>query len=213
MSLPDKPGIHDVQIPTSAGKIYVSLSVPEIIANEKLPVILVLHYAGQPSPYYGRPLLEYLVLPGFAQTKAIFIAPTSMGGDWKQADNQTAIFELIDKVERHYETDKHRRFVVGYSMGAIGTWFLACSRPNFFRAAIPIAGFPKESSDCETPIYAIVSNGDEIFSFSSFQDSLGKLESPRFRYGVVDGAGHYDISAFTAALKDAVTWLNSFVTE
>ena len=208
MALPVTPGIHDIKLDTSVGEVYVSLAVPEVAQFENLPLVLVLHYAGQPTPYYGRPLLEYLMLPAFEQTKAIFVAPTSVGGDWKQANNLTMVFELIDMLEEQFQTDKARRIVAGYSMGAIGTWHLACEKPGYFSAAIPIAGFPQRLPECATPIYTVVSDSDEVFSFQNFEQNLQAPHDIKLRYGVVNGAGHYDISAFTTVLKDAVKWLN-----
>ena len=207
MALPNTPGIHDIKLETSVGEVYVTLSVPELAGDEVIPLVLVLHYAGQPTPHYGRPLIEYLMLPAFEQTKAIFVAPTSLGGDWKQADNRTAIFEMLETLEQEFHTDETRRVVAGYSMGAIGTWHLACENPDYFQAAIPIAGFPQALPECKTPIYTILSDSDEVFSFQNFEqtkDNSAGLERP---LGVVKGAGHYDITAFTSALKDAVIWL------
>ena len=208
MALPITPGIHDIKLETSAGEVYVSLAVPEVAQIENLPLVLVLHYAGQPTPYYGRPLLEYLMLPAFEQTKAIFVAPTSVGGDWKQANNLAVVFELIDMLEEQFETDKTRRVVAGYSMGAIGTWHLACERPDYFSAAIPIAGFPQRLPQCKTPIYTVVSDSDEIFSFQNFEQNLQAPHELDLQFGVVKGVGHYDISAFTTELQGAVKWLN-----
>ncbi|MEM7465862.1 MAG: hypothetical protein AAF387_03150 [Pseudomonadota bacterium] len=209
MALPDTVGIHDIKVDTSVGVVDVTLSLPGDRPEGELPLVLVLHYAGQPTEFYGHPLLEHLIVPGFQGLDAIIVAPTSLGGDWQQAQNRTAIFEILAKVEQNYGTDPDRRVITGYSMGAIGTWLISYERANYFSAAIPIAGFPASLPACEIPTYAIVSDRDEIFPYSRFEQALAAESSSQLAHSVVSGAGHYQINAFTSALSEAVKWLRT----
>lgn len=48
--------------------------------------------------------------------------------------------ELLEKTIRNYPVDRERIYVVGLSMGGMGTFDLICRYPDLFAAAIPICG-------------------------------------------------------------------------
>jgi predicted peptidase len=50
------------------------------------------------------------------------------------------IFETIHQLEKEFSIDTLRRYVLGESMGGIGTWHLIAMRPEMFAAAIPVCG-------------------------------------------------------------------------
>ena len=203
MELPDSSGIHDLKIETSVGAVDVTLSIPKVL-DDTSPLVLVLHYAGQPTPFYGRPLVEFLIAPSFADMNPILFAPTSLGGDWMQAHNVTAILELLELISSQYGRDDSRRIVTGYSMGAIGSWYLSTQHPELFSAALPVAGFPVPLPDCAIPTHVILSRDDEIFPVEKFLQQIEGHQDSKLQHSLIDGAGHYDISAFTVPLKKAV---------
>ena len=203
MELPDSSGIHDLKIETSVGVVDVTLSIPKVL-DDSSALVLVLHYAGQPTPFYGRPLVEFLAAPAFAEMSPVLFAPTSLGGDWKQAHNVTAVLELLELISSRYSLDKTRRIVTGYSMGAIGSWYLSSQRPDLFSAALPVAGFPVPLPDCAIPTHVILSRNDEIFPVEKFLQEIERHQDTKLKHSLIDGAGHYDISAFTVPLKNAV---------
>ncbi|HEY8503455.1 MAG TPA: alpha/beta hydrolase-fold protein, partial [Gemmataceae bacterium] len=47
---------------------------------------------------------------------------------------------LLDEIVAKYRVDEDRIYVTGLSMGGMGTWALAASRPDRFAAIIPICG-------------------------------------------------------------------------
>ena len=210
---PHGPGLHDFQFQSSVGTMDLSLALPETI-SKGAPLVLVLHYAGQPTRYYGRPLLENLMLPAFEMIEddagAIFVAPTSLGGDWQTTNNTSAVLEVMKALENQYGTAPSRRVVSGYSMGAVGSWHLQSSISGFFAAAIPIAGYPTRSSvDCTTPTYAIMSDSDEIFPVKSFEELTEELQQKGcpITVEIISGSGHYDIGGFREAVSNAARWL------
>lgn len=206
---PETAGFHDIGFVASVGEVDISLAIPKK-TSVNTALVLVLHYAGQPTRFYGRPLLENLILPSFNGVEAIFVAPTSLGGDWREPHNITAVFEIMNELEKYYGTNIKRRVVTGYSMGAVGSWLMPIEQAGYFSAAIPIAGYPiRAPLDCQTPSYAIMSDKDEVFALEPFQiliDELQKKECP-VKAEIISGAGHYDIGAFQSALSNAVAWL------
>lgn len=211
---PQHAGFHDLQFTSAMGAMDLSLFLPATV-NADTPLILVLHYAGQPTRYYGRPLLETLIQPAFAEVEdspqALFVAPTSLGGDWRTKENMHAVFEMLEAVENHYATNPSRRVVTGYSMGAVGSWHLQSEKAGFFAAAIPIAGYPTRSGvACHSPVYAIMSNADEVFALAPFEQLTSTLEEQNAPIAteIVEGVGHYNIGGFQDAVSNAARWLS-----
>lgn len=66
--------------------------------------------------------------------------------DAEKMENKTAeqgIFEIIDDVKREYGIDENKVFLMGNSMGGIGSFHLPCARPGFFRAVSPAGAIPE----------------------------------------------------------------------
>ena len=77
---PTRPGTHDVVLETSAGELArCTVHVPETPAAAA-PLVLVLHYGGEPSGFYGRPLLEMLATGAWRELGAVLVAPVAAGG-------------------------------------------------------------------------------------------------------------------------------------
>jgi len=204
-------GIHDLTINTDVGNLRYSLHVPESLPRDGTqPLILVLHYGGTPSGFYGRPLIEQLVLPAFGSLNPVIVAPVSVQGDWTNADNKRLVFELLAALERAYSTDPKSRLITGYSMGAMGTWHIVSEYPNYFSAAIAISGFTViEPERCTTPLYALHSRADSIFDAERLQTEIDKLDAAgcRVRVDFIDGIDHYNIPAFAPMLKNTLPWV------
>lgn len=208
---PLNSGIHDLTIDTSVGKLRYSLHIPENLPKDgSQPLILVLHYGGTPSGFYGRPLIEQLVLPTFGALNPVIVAPVSVAGDWTNPDNKRLVFELLAALERAYSTDPGSRLITGYSMGAMGTWHIISEYQDYFSAAIAISGFSAiEPERCRTPLYALHSRADSIFDAERLQTEIDKLDSAgcKVKVDFIDGIDHYNIPAFAPMLKNTLPWV------
>jgi predicted peptidase len=47
---------------------------------------------------------------------------------------------IVDSVQKEFNTDPARFYIMGYSMGALGVWDLACRFPDRVAAIVPICG-------------------------------------------------------------------------
>ena len=208
---PTQPGIHDLEVEQPAGKRRATLSLPSGDPSGA-PLVLVLHYGGEPSGFYGRPLLEMLVLPALRDLGAVFIAPVAQGGDWTTPHNRDAVLALLDDIERSFGTDASRVIVVGYSMGAIGTWHLLDHCPGRFAAAVPLAGpAPALDAPLRTPVHAINSTADQLFPADATRaaiDALAAAGAPA-AITLIDGADHYAVPRFGAALASLAPWIGA----
>ncbi|MBO5897675.1 MAG: prolyl oligopeptidase family serine peptidase [Clostridia bacterium] len=112
--------------------------------DEKLPMIVFLHGAGERAPD-----LEKVKVHGIAKlfnidqchggTRVITLAPQCPEGDiWSNFPG--ALMELILHVAEVEGADMDRISITGLSMGGFGTWTMLARYPTFFSAAAPICG-------------------------------------------------------------------------
>ncbi len=206
-------GLHDIEGHRRSGSpCRFSLSLPEKASNPaRHPLILVLHYGGQPTRYYGRPLIEQLFGPALHGLSPILVAPESLGGRWHEAENESFVLALLDTLIDAYPIDPRQVIVAGYSMGALGSWYLARNYPERFAAAIPVAGVPADSEPVTIPIYTFATPNDEIFAIARFEELCAELTQAgvAIRFERVSAQGHYDVGAFAAPLQAVEPWLRA----
>ncbi len=208
-----KPGIYEeVLTLKNGGKLRYTLSLPASYSQQPVPLVIALHYGGYVTPYYGKGVLAFLVEPALRELSPIVAAPDCPTQGWDNPTSETAIMELVDYLKDNYHIDSKRVVVTGFSMGGIGSWYMAARRPDVFSAAIPIAG----SSDAQTvkligdiPIYVIHSRADTVLPIAQTEKIVAALKEQGkiVEFVVLQGIDHYDTSGFTQALKGAVPWL------
>jgi predicted peptidase len=207
--LPERPGLHDRELELPSGRcVRCTLAVPAGISRGA-PLVLCLHYGGEPRGYYGRPLLEQLLLPAWRALGAVMLAPVSAGGDWTTPDNTSNALEVASFVEQAYACAANRRIVAGYSLGAIGAWHLLSHAPAHFAAAVPMAGPPPLAEPGVTPVRALNSTADRLFPSAA---TVAALEDLRERGAdaactLIQGVEHHDFGGFSAALASLLPWL------
>ncbi|MGR8918962.1 MAG: carboxylesterase family protein [Gammaproteobacteria bacterium] len=210
-TLPDTPGVHDLEATLPGGGTgRFTLALPQA-GDGPRPLVVVLHYGGQPTRWYGRPLLEDLFEPAWRELGAVYLAPESLGGQWHTEQNEAFVMNLVELVGNTLDIDPARRILAGYSMGAIGSWHFVSRYPATFAAAVPVAGFSAEADTCPVPIYALATQNDEIFDYDRFAahvDALARSGSS-VEFVTVPARGHYDVAGFRDALKAVPAWLEA----
>jgi poly(3-hydroxybutyrate) depolymerase len=209
--MPRAAGIYDIETRLDDNRtVRFTLSLPQTIeAALAPPLVMVLHYAGQPTRFYGRPLVEELFEPAWRELNAIYVAPEAVDGQWTSATNEAYVLQLLDLLQETYATDKQRTTVAGYSMGAIGSWHFIGNYPERFSAAVPVAGFPRSEVECSVPVYTLATESDEIFDYARLRGAVEALQSNgcEIEFATVDARGHYDVNGFGTALRLVVPWL------
>jgi len=208
---PQAPGLYDLEsVAPDGGQVRCSLSVPAVGSGDiRLPLVLVLHYAGQPTRFYGRPLLQQLVEPALRPLDALMVAPESRGGQWQDERNEAFVLALLEWLCGAWPVDQRKIIITGYSMGAIGTWHFIAHYPQRFAAAIPIAGFPSRELDCQVPVMTLHAAADELFSLARLEAAVGAAQATGSPLELVTTtvSGHYDVNGYAPALAAAVPWL------
>lgn len=205
------PGIHEQTIRGVDGAIIrYTILVPEGYAKATpVPLIVMLHYGGRVTPFYGRGMIDGFAVPAFRGLHALMIAPDSLGGDWTTEQNAAAVVWLVREVMKRYAIDARKVVLSGYSMGGIGTWSIGSKNQDLFTAAIPVASAPAGGSDWRIPLYVIHSRDDQILPIGPVRDHVNKLKAGgiRVEWRELEGLTHYETAAYAPALGEASRWL------
>ena len=211
------PGIYGADLSLGRNEVLAyAFSMPAIAAGQKVPLILALHYGGSPSRGKGAAYLKVLAEPGFRELGAIILAPDCPGEDWSDPRSVAAVLALLDHAMRKWPVDPERTAVTGYSMGAMGTWYLAQEHPERFRAAIPMAGAPEQDKPVTIPVYAIHSDHDEIIRPGAARSAVKAMrkEGVEAKFVVVfDGPSHYRFGDYVLPLRRSMQWLETVWSE
>ena len=190
--------------------IRYTILVPEgYTRTTPAPLVVMLHYGGEVTPFYGRGMIDGLAAPAFQALRAVVISPDSLGGAWTTEQNHAAVIWLARAVMQRYAIDPKKVVLSGYSMGGIGTWFIGSKNQDLFTAAIPIASAPAGGSDWRIPLYVIHSRDDEILPIAPVRDHVTKLKAggARVEWRELGGLTHYQTDTYAPALREAARWL------
>lgn len=206
-----RPGTHELTLPGSERRY--TLVIPRGYRDEEsVPLVVSLHFGGPVTPFIGRSLIEQLIGPALAQLGAIIVAPDSAANGWANPTAEQHVIELLSFIEANYNVDPTRTLLTGYSMGAMGTWYLAPRHPELFEAAIPMAGRPQSDStqlDWKTPTYVINSTADEVIPIEPTRAAAESLQAQGapIEIIVVDEITHFQIPRYRRHLEAAIPWL------
>jgi len=188
-----------------------SISAPEISDNEKVPLIIGLHwYRGESEQY-----LRCLADPGFKKLNAIIFAPDAGEFSFWEEANYSLILTLIEYAKKYWPIDESKIIISGYSDGGIASWYYGVYYPQIFSAAIPMASRNNYNKKPKIPFYVIHGENDEIFPLSETQSSVDyyKNEGADIQLVVIEGLSHYIPCSYDNALRNASDWLLNDVWE
>lgn len=125
---------------------------PTHAARAPRPLIVHLHGSGQATEDMAAATLA--TFAELAGPDVVVAYPLSPGG-W----SGPAVGELIDSLVATHSLDPERIYLIGFSLGGIGTWEVALDQPERFAAAVPIggrSGSPSEAARLrDLPIWVI----------------------------------------------------------
>jgi poly(3-hydroxybutyrate) depolymerase len=200
-----------------AGEIMpYRLYVPKSYSSDaSFPLIIALHGLGQTEnsffDAYGK------LLPQLAETRGYIVAAplgyrvdgfygyaAIQGSDEavrrRAALSEQDVMEVLKHVRADYRIDDARIYLMGHSMGAIGTWSLAAKHPGIWAALAPISGLGNPASvEQMRHIPQIVVHGDadptvSVQGSRVMVDAMKKL-GVEVRYIEVPGGNHTNIAA------------------
>lgn len=214
IEFPQKSGIYTREVILENNlKMRYTISVPETVSeNIKIPLILALHYGGEVTPFYSKEYLNLLVRPALKKLEAIIAAPDCPGNGWANPEVESAVMEFLEIIKAQYNIDPNRIIITGYSMGGLGTWYLATRHHEMFSAAIPMSAIPDLGNTPvvkDLPFFVIHSRNDELLSIDLLKQFIQKYKSKGgvIKFQEVRGIRHYDTYHFIKPLKEAVPWI------
>jgi len=191
-----------------------TVSVPSSYRDgTAVPLILSLHYGGEPSTYYGGLFTDMLVTPALGKLGAIVLSPTCpVTLSWWDGIMEGVVLALIDSVRSEFTIDPERMLVTGFSFGGIGTWYYAGMHPELFSAAIPIASqVSEEFLDYigDIPLYVIHSTADAVLPAIEIMARVDTLEArgADVTLSLLNGISHYQTQSYVDPLERAVAWV------
>jgi predicted peptidase len=194
-------------------KLRYTLSLPPSFSpNVSYPLLVALHYGGKVTPFYSKDFVEAFVEPAFRDLGAIIAAPDCPAEGWTNTVSESAVLELILLLMEEYTIDSDRVALMGYSMGGLGTWYLAARHPDIFSAAIPVSA-PADISTtpiiADVPLYVIHGEKDELCSPVDAKLLYHKQKSSgaEIEMKIIAGASHYQLGRFINSLKATIPWL------
>jgi len=207
------PGVHDQTLAQSgAPAIHYAISVPPRYHGEPVPLVLALHFGGDPKGA-GRSMLDILIQPALGGLGAVIVAPDSLAGGWSSAQNEQAVNALLAAVEKSYAIDQKKVIVTGFSMGGAGTWYWAGKYPDRFSAAIPVSGQPT-SGAWRVPVFAVHSRNDQVVPIGPAEQRIAELKKQGVNAQIVvlTGIAHFETYRFVDGLRQAVPWIQQIWT-
>ena len=213
---PSTPGMYNLTTQADGQTVYYTLRIPAgYDGDTALPVILCLHFGGQPTEFYGGRFLGLIPVPGLGSLSAILVAPTAHQRGWATPTGEAAAFAALAEVEQHLTVDTRRRVVMGYSMGGSGTWHMAAKFRQHFVAAIPIAGTPRQTELeklQDLPLYVIHSEADRIVPIDDDAKAVERLQAMRapVEFARLPSGDHFEYRLVIAELRNKVCpWLET----
>jgi predicted peptidase len=191
---------------------YTLLIPEEYQGNTPVPLVIALHFSGHGLPFYGELFLTDFVGPALSKLGAIIVAPDCPAKDWTCPESEAFILDLLDFIERKYNIDPNRVLLTGFSMGGIGTWYLAGKFQDRFSAALIMAAAPPENTvttDWSLPLFVIHAREDQLFPIANTTRVVVKLEEfgVDIAYRILEHTTHYETQKFMIPMQDAVIWI------
>jgi len=184
------------------------ISVPDLGANEKVPLLLNLHWSGDYNSYIES--MRCLVEPAFKEKRYIIFSPRiGFGENWFADDTRARILAFLDFAKAHWPIESNKIAVTGYSLGGTGCWNYALNYDTYFSAAIPMAGAYIADRKINIPMAVIHGTEDELYDYDL---AIGAIEDSRAMGSDIaiitaEGRSHQEACLYLPYLIEAANWL------
>jgi predicted peptidase len=178
--------------------------------REDWPLLLYLH--GGKGRGDDASLLDWYPLPRMLSRDGTYpfmaLIPQCPAGEmWTDTELLKA---LLDDIATRYKVDRSRIYLVGYSMGGTGAWYMAYKHPEIFAAVAPMSGNTNPwwaSRLKDIPIWAFHGGKDNLIPVSETEEMAEAIrkEGGSIKVSVDPERGHSPPS--TADHEELFKWL------
>lgn len=189
--------------------------------SKKYPLILFLHGAGERGTDNEKQLVHgakmFLEAPNRKRFPAIVVMPQcpedsywasvkvdrdkrpmTFEFDYSRPSNWplVAAYDLVKQLVGEESVDKHRLYLMGLSMGGMGTFEQVFSHPKTFAAAVPICGGADvdayDKRVCKTPFWVFHGDADSVVPVENSRRIVEKLKDLKapVQYTEYPGVNH-----------------------
>jgi predicted peptidase len=177
--------------------------------HKRYPLVLYLHGGGgrgddnRKQIEGGNAYIVDLLVARSTQTKnpSIVVVPQAPDEGWVGSDTITPtsylrlVLDLITDLESSYSIDVNRRYVLGQSMGGLGTFAILTMQPDMFAAAVPVCGGGDESKAvriAHIPIWVFHGKLDQAVKVERSRNMVAALTKAggKPKYTEYKGEGH-----------------------
>lgn len=199
----------------AAYPFWINLPADSILKS-KPPILIFLHGKSLSGTDLSR-VRKYGVIHEMDKGRtipAIVVAPQVANGSW----DPDKILSVLEYVQKNYNTDSSRIYVVGMSLGGYGTLHFAGKYADKITAAVALCGGGNPADGCNLasiPLWIQHGNRDRAVPISQSEKMVKAIRAcgkNQLIYTVVKGADHGDLERVfrSDALYD---WLFSKVRE
>ncbi len=204
---------------------------PRLSGDERaLPLVIGLHYGwqGDMSPRHGRDFMRAFLEPVFRGQDAVLVAPNCPERTWHHPRSEAAILALRRQLIAELGVAADHVVLAGYSLGGMGTWYLASRYPDRFAAGIAVAAvpvlYPADPDDpglaqfteltargvaawrqelARFPLWVVNSRADELIPFTAVEWAVERMQrrGGQIAFRALDDVGHYDSRHYVDALR------------
>ncbi|UOK42529.1 MULTISPECIES: dienelactone hydrolase family protein [Flavobacterium] len=177
------------------------IQVPEAEKIEKQPVLIFLHGKSLSGTNINR-VKRYGVLSAIEKGRnipAIVLAPQLASGPW----NPDKVLQLLEYVQKNYNTDLSRVYVCGMSLGSYGTLHFAGKHADKITAAVAICGGGNVNDACRlatVPLWIQHGDKDYIVRMSESKkivDAIKKCKPDAdVTFTIIPGGNHGNVERF-----------------
>lgn len=167
------------------------------ILKSKPPILIFLHGKSLSGTDLNR-VRKYGVIHEMDKGRkipAIVVAPQVSNGSW----NPDKVLSVLEYVQKNYNTDSTRIYVVGMSLGGYGTLHFAGKYASKITAAVALCGGgnPKDASNLSTiPLWIQHGNKDYAVPISESEKmvtAIKAVDASKLIYTIHPGADHGDL--------------------
>ncbi len=160
--------------------------------KQKYPLIIVFHW----SYGKGSDMIERWKEQGEKKKYLIACPNSSRSGSWDTAEDGN-ILRMIDSLKKHYNIDESRIYLVGFSAGAVFTYYLGLSNPDKFRAIAAFAGSFKclksvplsKDSEKHIPVLILHGSRDNVVDISESEYAQQQLKDYGYQVKFIELKG------------------------
>lgn len=153
------------------------IQVPVAEKSEKQPILIFLHGKSLSGTNINR-VKRYGVIRAMERGRkipAIVVAPQLASGHW----NPDKVLQLLEYIQKNYNTDVSRVYVCGMSLGAYGTLHFAGKHADKITAAVAICGGGNVNDACKLatiPLWIQHGNKDYIVRMSESKKVVNAIK-------------------------------------